>query len=79
VAEILVRHSVMPGHIECCSKPILCWLAQNAPHAAVNIMGQYRPAYKVTPTDYPELARRVSGQEMHEVKVFAQILGIKLI
>jgi putative pyruvate formate lyase activating enzyme len=27
--EMVIRHLVMPGHIECCSKPILDWIASS--------------------------------------------------
>ncbi|GAH52821.1 unnamed protein product, partial [marine sediment metagenome] len=43
--EIIIRHLVMPGHINCCSKPILDYVAKELSNAVVNIMGQYRPQY----------------------------------
>ena len=72
--EIIIRHLVLPSHVECCSKPILSWVAANLPKAVVNIMGQYRPEYKAS--RYPEIARRPSGDEMHEVRRYASELGI---
>jgi uncharacterized Fe-S radical SAM superfamily protein PflX len=38
-------------------------------------MAQYRPAFRAA--DYPELARRVSGQEMREVEDLADSLGLR--
>ncbi len=72
--EIIIRHLVMPNHVECCSKPILDWIVKNVPNAVVNIMAQYRPEYKAT--KYPEIARRPSGEEMREVRAYASNLGI---
>lgn len=72
--EIIIRHLVMPGHIECCSKPILDYIAQELPNAVVNIMSQYRPQWKSF--EYPEINRRPSSQEMLDVKNYADSLGI---
>ena len=44
---VLVRHLVMPGHIEE-SRAIFRWLAEEiSPDTFVNIMGQYQPNYEV--------------------------------
>jgi len=72
--EIIIRHLVMPNHIECCSKPILDYVAEEIPKCVVNIMGQYRPQYKAY--NYDEINRRPSSTEMLEVKDYADKLGI---
>jgi len=75
--EMIIRHLVMPNHVECCTKPILKWVAENCPKAMVNIMGQYRPEYKVTRTkDYPEIKKRPSSKEMRQAQKTADDLGI---
>ncbi|RLI60381.1 MAG: radical SAM protein, partial [Candidatus Asgardarchaeum californiense] len=66
--EMIVRHLVMPNHIECCSKPIIEWISDNLPNAAVNIMFQYRPEYKAY--DYEDISRSVSGEEVLQVKEY---------
>ncbi|TXT63209.1 MAG: hypothetical protein BAJALOKI3v1_410005 [Promethearchaeota archaeon] len=73
-AEIIIRHLVMPNHIECCSKPILDFIAEQVPKCVVNIMGQYRPEYHAYKFD--EINRRPSTEEMREVKEYASKLGI---
>lgn len=73
-AEIIIRHLVMPNHIECCSKPILEFIANEIPKCVVNIMGQYRPEYHAYKFD--EINRRPSSEEMREVKDYADQLGI---
>jgi len=72
--EIIIRHLVMPEHVECCSKPILDYVAKVLPKAVVNIMAQYRPQYKAY--QYSEINRRPTSQEIQEVKVYANTLGI---
>ncbi len=72
--EIIIRHLVMPNHVECCTKPILDYIAKNIPKAVVNIMGQYRPEYKVN--KYPEISRRPTSEEIREARNYATKLGI---
>ncbi|MHA1148973.1 MAG: radical SAM protein [Promethearchaeota archaeon] len=72
--EIIIRHLVMPNHIDCCSKPFLDYVSANLPKAVVNIMGQYRPQYKIS--NYPEIDRRPTSEEMREVKNYAEKLNI---
>jgi len=64
--DMIIRHLVMPNHVECCSKPIVNWISKNLPNAIVNIMGQYRPEYKAN--DYDDISRIVSKQEVLQVK-----------
>ncbi|RDE16153.1 MAG: pyruvate formate lyase-activating protein [Candidatus Thorarchaeota archaeon] len=76
--EVIIRHLVLPNHIECCSIPILEWVSRNMPDCLVNIMQQYRPEHKVRtrPQDYPDISRRVSSEEMKRVLERADELGI---
>jgi putative pyruvate formate lyase activating enzyme len=61
--ELIVRVLVLPNHLECCTKPIVEWIAENlGRETRVNLMFQYRPewhAYEV-----PELRRRLTRDEM---------------
>lgn len=72
--EIIIRHLVMPNHVDCCSKPILDFIAKEVPKSVVNIMGQYRPEYHAS--NYSEINRRPSLEELQEVKYYAEKLGI---
>ncbi len=72
--EIIIRHLIMPNHIECCSKPILDYIAKELPKAVVNLMGQFRPEYFAN--KYKEINRRPSMEEIHEVKNYADDIGI---
>lgn len=60
-AKVLVRHLVMPGHVECCTKPAAAWMAANLPGAAFHVMGSYVPAWKAEGS--PELGRLLSVGE----------------
>jgi len=72
--EMIIRHLVIPRHIDCCSKPILDNIAKELPKAVVNIMSQYRPERKSS--QYPEINRRPTSHEMQEVGNYADKLGI---
>jgi putative pyruvate formate lyase activating enzyme len=76
--DMIIRHLIMPGHLECCTKPILDWVAANCPRAPVNIMGQYRPEHLVLrePEKYHEIARYPSPQEVGDAQEYADHLGI---
>lgn len=41
--RLLVRHLLMPGHLECCTRPALDWLSEHMPDAAINLMTGYEP------------------------------------
>ncbi|MBW2988638.1 radical SAM protein, partial [Candidatus Woesearchaeota archaeon] len=72
---LMVRLLVLPGHIECCAKPILRWLRKNIKrHFYLNIMDQYWPAYKAS--GYAKINRHLSPDEFREVTEFAKELGL---
>ena len=71
---MIIRHLVMPNHVDCCSKPIMKWIADNLPNAVVNIMAQYRPEYKAY--DFDDISRSISMDEFSRVKEYADELGI---
>ncbi len=72
--EICIRHLVMPNHIDCCSKPILEYVAKEIPKSVVNIMDQYRPEFRAY--KFPEINRRPTSEEMQEVRDYTDELGI---
>ncbi|TFG27726.1 4Fe-4S cluster-binding domain-containing protein [Candidatus Thorarchaeota archaeon] len=76
--EVIIRHLVMPNHIECCTIPILEWVAEKIPHCIVNIMGQYRPEHRARSErdKFPDIARRVSLEEMQLARAKTDELGI---
>jgi putative pyruvate formate lyase activating enzyme len=76
--NIIVRHLVLPNHLECCTKVILRWISENAPNVLVNVMDQYRPEHMVAkePERFPEIARRLRRDEIEEAYKEAERLGI---
>ena len=41
--DFSIRHLVMPNHVECCTYPVLDWIAQRFPAAPVNVMAHAGP------------------------------------
>ncbi len=76
--DMIIRHLVLPNHIECCTRKILEWIAKNTPKALVNIMDQYRPEHIVAshPEKYPEIARRLKREEIEKAYSIAEELGL---
>jgi putative pyruvate formate lyase activating enzyme len=72
--EMIIRHLVLPNHVECCSKPILRWINKNIGNEVViNIMGQYHPVYLAM--RYPDISRLPLNREIGEVLNYAKDLG----
>ena len=42
-AELYIRHVAMPGHIDCCGRPVLEWIAKRIPTAKVSLRFDYIP------------------------------------
>lgn len=53
--RLWVRHLVMPGHLDCCTRPVLAWAAENLPTARVNVMPAFVPFPHPDNDDWPEL------------------------
>ncbi|MEM2815614.1 MAG: radical SAM protein, partial [Candidatus Bathyarchaeia archaeon] len=70
------RVLVLPGHLECCTRPILNWIAENlGEETRVNVMFQYRPEWRAY--EVPELRRRLTKSEMEAAIRIAREAGLK--
>jgi putative pyruvate formate lyase activating enzyme len=75
-AELIIRHLVMPGHLECCTHPILKWIAENlGKNVRVNVMDQYRPCYLAD--RFPEINRPLTAEEYQQAVRFAEEAGLQ--
>ncbi|MFH1722579.1 MAG: radical SAM protein [Candidatus Altiarchaeota archaeon] len=75
-ADLIIRHLVLPGHFECCTKPILDWISKNLSHPRVNVMSQYHPDYKSM--QIIGLDQKLSKEEYRQAKNYAEELGLSL-
>ncbi len=61
-AEVVVRHLVLPNHVECCTFPILEWISKNlGRNCIVNVMDQYYPCFKALENE--KINRRITREE----------------
>jgi len=74
-ARLIVRHLVLPAHLECCTRPILEWLADACPTAEISLLSQYRPLYQAAKK--PEIARRPSSSELAQAQQWVKELKLK--
>lgn len=75
-AEMIVRHLVLPGHVECCTRPALTWISENLEGAKVNVMAQYRPGHNAS--EYPEISHPLRMTEFRTALEIAENLGLDL-
>jgi len=77
-SELVIRHLVLPNHIECCTKPTLEFIAKNfKDKVIVNIMDQYRPEYLAH--EYKDINRRLTTEEFNEAVNYAKKLKLNFI
>jgi len=73
--ELIVRVLVLPGHLECCTKPILNWISTNLGRSTrVNLMFQYRPEWRAN--EVSELRRRLTREEIERALELARGFGL---
>jgi len=74
--ELIIRVLVLPGHLECCTKSILDWIAENLEkNVRVNVMFQYRPEWRAN--EIPELRKRLTTDEMKWAIEYAEKAGLR--
>ena len=73
-SEVMVRHLVLPGHLECCTRPIMRWVGENMPGVYFNLMFQYRPEYKANL--HPGIDRRLTPEERRRAVEMAAEYGL---
>ena len=81
--DFTIRHLVMPNHVECCTYPVLDWLAEHMPEVPINIMDQYRPENFCDPRSatyrpqYAELSRRPAAVALRNAYRRARALRLR--
>ncbi|HLE74972.1 MAG TPA: radical SAM protein [Candidatus Bathyarchaeia archaeon] len=74
--ELIIRVLVLPNHLECCTKPILSWIADKlGTETRVNVMFQYRPEWRAH--EIPDLHRRLTNDEVEKAIQLAEKAGLK--
>jgi len=76
-SELIVRHLLMPGHVDCCWKPVAAWLAAELPGAKVNLRSGFWPAWHSA--RHSELRGTVSKDESERAWDIARDCEINLV
>jgi putative pyruvate formate lyase activating enzyme len=76
-SELIVRHLLMPGHVECCWQPVAEWLEAELPGVKVNLRFGFWPAWRAA--RHPELRGTVTMPESARAVDLARRLGLNLI
>ena len=73
--RLIIRHVILPGHTDCCLKPILTWIAEQIPSAEVSLRGNYFPPAEArnAPKGY------LSGEEFQNALQLAGKLRLNLV
>jgi len=71
---LVARHLVLPGHLECCTRPALELLAEELPRVPIHIMTSYVPP---TAPTIGELGRELDEQEAARAFEIGQSLGLR--
>ncbi|KAJ3427425.1 pyruvate formate-lyase activating enzyme [Anaeramoeba flamelloides] len=74
-ADILIRHLVLPTHINCCTKECARWVAHNLGISTrYNLMFQYRPCYKASQIE--DINRKLTLEERKKALKVTQESGL---
>jgi putative pyruvate formate lyase activating enzyme len=76
-SDLIVRHLAMPGHIDCCWRPVAAWLAANLPGVKVNLRTGFWPARRAGLP--PEFSRTVSAMETARARQIAGEFRLRLV
>jgi putative pyruvate formate lyase activating enzyme len=75
--ELIVRHLLLPGHFDCCVRPIVAWLRDHLPGAKFSLRDGYLPHWQAG--RYLELARPLGRTEADQARALAHDAGLRLL
>jgi putative pyruvate formate lyase activating enzyme len=75
--DLIVRHLLLPGHFECCYRPIVDWISDHLPSVKFSIRDSYLPRWRAS--QYPELGRVLAPGEGDRARELALGTGLGVI
>jgi putative pyruvate formate lyase activating enzyme len=75
---LLVRHLVLPEGMAGTAEIVRFLAEEISPNTYINVMGQYRPAWRVAERQIAPLNRPVTRQEIEEARAMARQAGLQL-
>jgi len=76
-AQLIVRHLLMPGHVDCCWRPVAAWLGAHLPDAKVSLKTGFWPGWQVP--HCPELRQPLTPNEVARAHALAAKSALKLV
>jgi putative pyruvate formate lyase activating enzyme len=74
----IVRHLVMPGHLDCCTRPVLREIARTGRGLRVNLMDQYQSTEVTRAMSESPLSTSITGELIKEARDLALGFGLCL-
>ena len=72
--DLILRHQILPSHIECDSKPILEWIKQNLRKFNLQLCAEFNPKIGME----NEISRRITISEYNDVVKHAKNIGLEI-
>jgi putative pyruvate formate lyase activating enzyme len=76
-ADLIVRHLLLPGHFDCCYRPVIAWLSQNMPTVKFSLRDGYQPRWRAR--HYDELAAPLAPEAAIRAERLATLSGLRII
>lgn len=76
-SRMMIRYLAMPGHNECCLRPVARWVATHLPGCRFNLMNGYVPAWQAGRFDRGELSRLATRDETARAEEIVAEFGLK--
>ncbi|MBI5332138.1 MAG: hypothetical protein HZB65_01050 [Candidatus Aenigmarchaeota archaeon] len=72
--DLVLRHQILPSHIECDTKPILEWVKQNLSKYNFQLCAEFTPRIGME----NEISRRITISEYNDVMKHARNIGLEI-
>jgi putative pyruvate formate lyase activating enzyme len=76
-ADLIVRHLLLPGHMDCCYRPIVRWMAEFMPSAKFSLRDGYLPRWRAARD--PQLNAVIDAGTARAARGLAREAGLNLI
>ena len=75
--KVIVRHLLLPIHMECCLGPIIEWMRSELPHIPFSLRDGYLPAWRAK--QFAELTGPLSRSQIRSARAQVEQAGLKVI
>jgi putative pyruvate formate lyase activating enzyme len=75
--RLMVRHLLLPGHFDCCFRPIVDWMRHHLPKTPLRVLTGYLPRWRAS--CHHELASPLDSETAAKAIAFAAEKGLILV